>query len=404
MAREPKPRSVDSQKIDDFTGLNILDRPESCRPGELQKAINVDIDRNLDARRRKGRERIYAGRCHSLWCDKGPVLFREDYYLRKLESDYSATTLLNGLQPGRKMCYEKIFNKIYFSDEVVTGITDGFSAWGWGVEPPPQPYLTRTTGLMPPGIYRCAMTYQKIDGQESGALGSVQITLTSGGGIIVSGIQPSSDSLVQSVNIYLSTANGERLWRAMVVPNGTTTATYGGNTGEFNIPLITQFLNPPPPGHIIKYYNGRIYIAANDVLWYTEPYAYELTNLAHNYISFDGRITLLAPVRDGIWISTKKETVFWKVDDPEKPNKRLIKTIWGAIEGTQAIFDLSHGKEEKVWGWMWLATDGIHMGLDSGFIQNLTWSKWMPPDANQGTALLREEMGLNQYIVGIKQI
>lgn len=401
--REPKPGSITNEKITDFTGLNILNRPESCQPGELQKAVNVDIDRNLDIRRRKGYTPIYYGNCHSLWSDKGPVLFREDTYLRSLNPDYSATTLLGGLQMGQKMCFEKIFEKTYFADEIVCGITDGTTAWGWGVEPPPQPFLSRTTGLMPPGIYRCALTYQKQDGQESGALSSVQLSLTLRGGVIISGIRVSIDPLVEYVNIYLSTANGEKMWRALSVPNGTTTATYGGDTKEFNIPLITQFLSPPPAGHIIKYYNGRIYIAANDVLWYTEPYNYELTNLAHNYISLDGRITLLAPVRDGIWLSTKKETVFWHMSDPDKPGKRDIKTIWGAIEGTQAIIDLSQG-EEKIWGWMWLATDGIHMGLDTGHIRNLTWSKWMPPDANQGVALLREEMGLNQYIVGVKQI
>jgi hypothetical protein len=401
--KELKPRSTAEERIEDFLGLNILDRPESCKPGELQKAMNVDIDRNLDIRRRKGYARIYSGNVHSLWCDKGPVLFREDSYLRTLNTDYSATTLLSGLQSNRKMCFERIFDKIYFSDGMVTGITDGRSAWGWGVEPPPQPQLARAAGLMPPGVYLCTLTYMKVDGQESGSPLSLSITLPTRSGVALGGIVPSADPLVSSVNIYLSTANGETLYRAMSVPNGTVSTSYGGDTKAFNLPLRTQLLNPPLPGHIIKYYNGRIYVASDDILTYTEPYAYELTNLAHNYIPQDGRITLLAPVRDGIWVSTKKETYFWQVDDPNKPNKRIVKTIWGAIEGTQAIIDLSQG-DEKIWGWMWLATDGIHLGLDGGNIKNYTWSKWMPPEANWGTALLREEMGLNQFLVAVKKI
>ena len=397
-----KPKKVAEETIDDFKGLNILDRPESAGPGELQKAMNVDIDRNLDARRRKGYTRIYAGNVHSMWGDGAKVLFREDTYLRTLNPDYSATTLREDLRVNQRMAYEKIFDKIYFSDELITGITDGRTAWGWGVDVPPQPYLDRTSGLMPPGKYLCSLTYEKSDGQESGAPSSTSITLVLRGGVTISGITPSTDSNVSSVNVYLSTANGEKLYRAFSVPNGTTSATYGGDTKSFNIPLITQFLSPPPPGQNIKYYNGRIYIAQGSYLWYTEPYAYEMVNLAHNYLPLDGRITLLAPVRDGIWLSTGKETIFWKVDDPEKPSKRDVKSIWGVIEGTQQIIDLSQG-EEKIWGWMWLGKDGIHLGLDGGHIRNLTWSKWMPPDASIGTALLREEMGLNQYIVGIKQ-
>ena len=240
-----KPKSTSEQNIDDFTGLNILDRPESCKPGELQKAMNIDIDRNLDARRRKGYKSIYSGNVHSLWSDKGPVLFREDRDLRRLNPDMSATTLRGDLALNQRMAFEKIFDKIYFSDELITGITDGLTAWGWGVGTPPQPLIARVSGSMPPGIYRCAMTYMKTDGQESGALGSVQITLTTRGGVYITGIQPSPDPLVAWVNIYLSTPNGERLYRAMSVPNGTTEAIYGGDTKSFNVPLITQFRSRP---------------------------------------------------------------------------------------------------------------------------------------------------------------
>ena len=385
----------------DWAGINNIDPPEKCKPGELQTASNVDIDDNRRILRREGYLRVYTGNVHSLWGNKEFALFREGTALKRLDSGLTtATTLRTGLIGNDRMAYLEIMGRVYYSDGIVTGIVDSLGAVNrtWGIEVPGHPILVESAGAMPEGRYFCTLTYVRDDGQESGALTSVAIDITMGG-ITVNNIPISSDPTVDWVNVYISTVNGEVLYLALVLPNGTTSGYYGGTTQEFNLPLRTMHLDPPPAGQNLQYYNGRIYIANDNVLWWTEPSGYEHINLAHNSIILDSRITLLAPVDDGIWIGTEREIDFIPGKDPQE-FRRIQRSQYGAIEGTQTKLDDIGEKGDKINGWIWAARDGICLGMPQGAIKNISQARYVYTETKKGAALAREG-DFNQYIVGL---
>ncbi len=86
----------------------------------------------------------------------------------------------------------------------------------------------------------------------------------------------------------------------------------------------------------MAYYRGRIYTAAYDVLYYSEPFAYELFNMSVNWIPFNGMITLLAAAEDGIFVGTQNELFMLRGTTPEKFTLERISGC-GAVYGTQAI-------------------------------------------------------------------
>lgn len=394
-------------KMSGFMGKNNVTPTEKCKPNEFQTMTNVDITDTGQIVKRQGDNLLYSGSVHSLFANgingnATCMLFREGTALKSFDtSTNGATTLRSGITRTNWMRYLALNNLVYYTDEFITGITDGTTSRSWGLEVPPnQLVLTQTTGLLPTGRYLCSLTYVRNDGQESGAPLASWIDITSdNAGIAISNIPTSSDTTVSYVYIYLSTRNGEVLYKAVSVNNGTTTATYAGHTQEFSQKLTTLQLGPPPAGHIVQYYNGRIYIAKDSAVWYTQPYNYELVDLAHGFLFFPNRVTLFAPVMGGIWVSYKDgKTFFLEGSDPEKGFVTNWKKDSSVHEGSQQPTEVTI-RGEVMRGWIWTADDGIYLGLDGGHLINKTENRYEPGSATIAVSFNKKTRdGSNQYV------
>ena len=388
-------------RIDRFTGLDNVTPPELREPGALDTADNVDIDQLGKIRRRKGATRVYNRGSHSLWSDGSLCLFRQGANLNRLNADFSATALRSAIAGSNRMNYLALNGLVYFTDDITAGIIQDGSARSWGLEVPPEPVLSETAGDLPEGRYQVSLTYCRKDYQESGASRTVYIDISEGG-IEISSIPVSSDPAVQWVNVYLSTTNGEALYLARTLPNGTTSTTYKAPGGEVNLPLKTQALCAPFPGQLLEFYNGRIYIARDNFLFPTEPMNYELID-SMAAIPFPGRITLLAPVEDGIWLSIEgQETVFLSGDQPQS-FKLLSRAPYSAIEGTARKINAKLLKDTELQGdlWIWGSSRGICLGAPGGAFSNLTHKKYSYPFSQSGSALVREERGMVHYLLSM---
>jgi hypothetical protein len=389
-------------KIGKFLGINNVDPPELCKPGELQIATNVDITDTHQARRRDGYSSVYSGSPFSVWANKAQTicLFRESTLLKKLSTSYSASTVRTGLNVASWMNYFELNDRIYYSDGIVTGIYDGTTDRSWGLTLPTQPTATPTTGALQAGRYLICLTYHRNDGQESGSSYPISVDVTANGGISLASIPVSSDSTVDFVYIYITPCDGETFYLAKTITNGTTTASYIDTTIEFRLPIKTLHLSPAPAGQNIKFYNGRMYVASGDSIYYSEPYAYELFDLAHNRMHFDSRVAVMAPVRDGIWVATQAKTIFLSGEDAPQ-FKYTKRTDYGAIENTQAeLPELKEGAEE-VQAWIWASSDGIISAFEGGVIKNLTGSKYTNETMTIGCSFRREENDRTLFVVNL---
>lgn len=392
-------------KLNQFMGLNNVMPPEQTRLEEWQVLKNAYVNDARRMRMRDGYQLVYGGNVHSIFCDDELVLFRESTALKMLNADNTATSLRSGLIGNQIMRYLALNELVYYTDGIVTGIIDNYTDRTWGLEVPTSPTLANYVGMLDDGRYQVTLTFVRSDGQESGALVANYVDVTDGG-ISITDIPVSADSDVSYVNVYISTRDGDTLFRALTIANGTTSATYGGNTEEFSAPLRTLHLSPPPAGHLIGFYNGRVYIAEGNILWWTEPWMYELVALDRNFIPFQSRLTLLAPVLNGIWVATEDETIFL-LGDPAKPDdvQYQVKAKYGCIEGTQACItgqELSGGDGTLPnLAWLWTSTDGICMGAVDGLFQNVTDGRVNFPYSEIGHGHIRKHDDATLYLVSL---
>ncbi|KJU83826.1 hypothetical protein MBAV_003986 [Candidatus Magnetobacterium bavaricum] len=416
-----------------FRGLvNVVPTREASSPelSDLKSAVNVDIDNFGNVVTRPGFLRVYEGKVHSLYSNGKLCLFRQDDRLLQLYqvsgaeasspdvvAPYAVRTLTGGINGSLRMSYQYVAGRVYYSDAAVTGVVEVTArpipvVRSWGILPPDAPVLSATTaGILSKGQYQVTLTYTRNDGQESGASTVASIALAPGrsplrggrgGGIDI--ICPlSADPNVRKINIYVSAPNGEVPYLAASVDN-TPSDTVSGFTVPYHYrgetitgpPLLNWGLKPPPPGHLLCYYRGRLYVASLNTLWYSQPYTYELFDPAQGWLAFDNPITLVAAVEDGIFVATSQEVVFLKGTEPEKFQLMQLSDC-GAVFGTQAMGVLpgESGRSEVVF---WESRMGKCAGLSGGRIQFLTADTYNYEVGEIGTGVFWQRNGMQLYL------
>ncbi len=405
-ARVPQP-DQDTIRFETFTGLRN-DRPiERFEHTDLAAGTNIDIDNSGMISRRPGyTATAVTTASHSLWSDNAQCLLVNAGVLNSVSQAYALTPVKTLNDANARISYTKINNRVYFSSEKDNGVFENGVARTWGIAVPPTPGVSITVGNLLAGAYQFTMTYMREDGQESGAAlaGVVSVGSFATAGVIAGSdsgyglnfaLPVSTDPGVALKNLYLSTPNGEVMYLAMSMPNSQLTALYNGNALELNLPLVTQFLSPAPMGQLVGYYSGHLFVASGDMLYPSEPLAYELFDLRKG-IAMDGRITMFAVMEDkerqgiqqgmdsGLFVGTDRScgVLIGKDDFQYVP-----KVDYGAVEGAVAYVDGSLYGDNSAGARllpMWLTTQGICVGLPQMGIHNLTRTKFGYTIAGKG--------------------
>ena len=113
-------------EIKGFRGKNNVADPSRILPSGgtsfLPECLDADIDNELMAHRRKG----FAEPClpgsavHSLWSNGEICLFVQGADLKRLNPDYTATTILSGVGPAR-MVYVDVAGNVYLTNGTIIG-------------------------------------------------------------------------------------------------------------------------------------------------------------------------------------------------------------------------------------------------------------------------------------------
>lgn len=175
---------------------------------------------------------------------------------------------------------------------------------------------------------------------------------------IRSGMSASHISYCQ-VGDAIAYTNG---WQIGVIRNGTNHDFT--RPPETHYPDPTQEYNDPPVGDLIRFFAGRVWISKGNTLWYSKPFAPNLFRLAVNYIPFPAKITMIAPVRAGLFVSTANKLYFMAGTNP----KDMVQTVsahYPAIKGTDIEVDgiaVGGGKISPLPMQMFTTTNGICVG------------------------------------------
>lgn len=392
------PNHPKSVTIKTFKGENNIHSPESTNTAFLKLASNMDLDTTGGLSKREGYRVVDTGKYTSLWASENGLgcYGVKDGNLVKINSDYSSTIILNNVSE-EKISFEEVQGLIYFTNSSVNGVIENGIVRNWGLDKVnTPPILTQGIGSLLSGTYMVAYTYIDQFSRESGTAISSSITVPSGSSINLF-IPSASYPEAVFARVYCSTTDGTVLYYSGISTLNSN-YTISSTTNLIN-PLRTFNLDSPVNGHIVKLYKGRMYIAKDNVLYYSEPFQYDLFNLAENFIVFPERIKIVCPVEDGIWIGSDR-LYYLSGDSPDKfrkDNKEYVKVV----EGTEVRFSGSYLHIENTpVGYKWIISSnlGVFILFNQGLVINTTEAFYNIDRADTGSAIFIQNKGMNRYL------
>jgi len=391
-------------------GKNNVAKETDLPEGALREALNVDLYKEGNVARRKGYASVYSGtNIHSLFSTKDYTVFCENGTLNTLNAAYVASTVRTGLNATKDISYAQVNKQVYYSNDEQSGIiTENATHAEWGVESPSgQPILSSTTGSLSAGRYQVAITFASPSGEESGTQLAAVLDVTEGGGIQLSSIPQSSTAA--SVRVYVSPPNGDVLYHHVTLPMGITTGVVT-STVEGRA-LETQFMSTMPPGHIVRHYKGRMWVAIGNMLVFSPALRFGLYDPRHTYFRFSEKITVVQPVQDGIYVVADK-AYFLSGSDP-KDMEQVVVYDKGGVLNTGAsvsphVFDYKNDVIKSLGVEQtpdeiafWYSPTGAMLGFPGGRVKAVTEDRLSISEYERGATLFREEDGMRQLITSL---
>jgi hypothetical protein len=383
-------------------GLNTILRVDSLPIDALRRCVNFDIDDAGKISRRQGSSRIHSGTIvkGTLWSsdDFKRTLFVEAGSLWELIEHpigtYTPRLVRTGVGTTR-MSYLDLNGNTYYTNGVLTGLmlADG-NAVTWGmIGPGSQPNLTQgISGDLFAGTYQVAITYIATSGEESGTGLAKTIEVVADNSSILLSDFPASPPGTAFIRVYVTHRDGEGLYRMSDLHPAATHYEIDkvANTAAFR--LQTQFGMAPPPGDILEYHNGRIYIANNNILWFTEPLRYGLVKPMKGFLQFPKRITIVKAVDDGIYVCSDRTYWVSGVDTPQFHQREVLP--YGGVFGT----GINIPNFDAV---AWFSKRGICFGGENGEVLNIMQDRVAVAEYGYGTMLWREHKGIRQIVADL---
>lgn len=371
-------------------GMNNLLPPEKLSQEGfdfVQSAVNGNFTDAGTFRRRDGSDNILAGAdCHSFWTD-GTVAFLVDgtklFKLTHQNGEVSRAEIAQ-VTPGVQMSYARPGEDVYAANGVQRLRISSSSVGEWGVPVPVlSPKLaTQSGGMLKAGYYQAVVSFLSADGEEGGTTFPQQILVPDNATIVVTQIPQLAG---HTTLIYLTACNGDVFYKV----GETTAASYViVSVNEQNQRPIGLMMAQTPAGSIVRQLNGRLFVAAGNILFYSEPYHFGLYNPARNYIPFPEPITMVEPCQNGFFISA--DQTYWV--DGEVSEADLNPVLpYKAVAGTSGPVP----NQNAVW---WMSERGMVLGTADGQVQNLQEKHVAVDPGVVGASLFREQDGMKQMI------
>jgi len=168
---------------------------------------------------------------------------------------------------------------------------------------------------------------------------------------------------------------------------------YGWNKAVPNQKDSTIVYSPPPVGTMLGYYKGRMYIAQQHILWYSEANNLNTFNLK-NYLSFSSSVDMFKSVSKGIWLGTENQVLFLKGNSPDKLTQER-KALVGVIPGSDTYVDCTsipglvdeYGYQLDGVGVLFCTPKGIYLGTEDGKLMQLSKGKLTIPKSLLGAGV-----------------
>lgn len=382
-------------------GMDKLSDETSIPQGAWRTITNIDVSRAGQMSVREGFARIATGEYYSLWyaLQRGVMLAAKNGTLYSINTTTGAATALINTGSQTIINYCEYNGNIYAVNAggVFTIPSGSSTASRCGTAAPQPPTVSASpNGGLVAGKYAVAISTINAAGEESGSTAPQVVTLTADGGIQLSGLPIVTGG---KVAIFATTTNGDILYEYTQAPATFTThlisATPQGS------PIRTAYMSTLPGGHIIRWHNGRLYVASDDTLWYSDPFTPHLTQTSTNFVQFSGTISFVEAVQGGIYVGDTRGV--WFLDGGD-PTKFVLKRVSGcrAIPGTSLIVPNEHFNPKVVNTQLpvavWLCTSGYAVGTSEGTVIELNADFVRVPISQTGATTFAIRKGRKQVL------
>ena len=155
----------------------------------------------------------------------------------------------------------------------------------------------------------------------------------------------------------------------------------------------TKTVSNPPAGQLMEIAFGRMWIAKDDAVYHSEPYAYNWFDLARCVIPFHSKVTLLRAVQDGLYISDTARIYFAQGTEPSAMQLITVADYPAVLHAV--ALDKVNGTRLGLQTNDQYLLIGTKKGLCAagprGEFVNLTEEKIEYPDVSRGSAVIRKE-------------
>jgi hypothetical protein len=374
-------------------GVDNLRKGFDISEGFLRDAVNVDISNNGKIKRRAGSTSYIAGTsCHSLY-SYGNFMCHVDNGNLKVYNANKTLLSTTPVNPLAIFAYETVNGDTYCTNGVNTYVISSSGVVSpWGVPNPLfQPTLARFPGALFAGTYQLAITYVSSTGEESGTGRAATITVPDESSIVVTGF-PVTPTGVAKVRVYLSNPDGGEMYLYNEYNNQVDSAQISASA--LGPQLRTQFMSKLPAGSDVAYSQGRLFVASDNVVYYSQPLRYGLYNNTSDFLLFPTPVKLIWGAFDGLYVATETETYFVVGAGTDAQEQKLVLPT-GAIPGTKARMP------DKV-GEMWMTPKGVVRAYAGGQIDNISYDKVSIGEYKSGAAIIREDDGLRRFVSSVK--
>lgn len=157
---------------------------------------------------------------------------------------------------------------------------------------------------------------------------------------------------------------------------------YVWKAGEYHGPATNKRFTVPNEIKHLEEYSGRMFASANNVLWWSEPFRYDLFDLTRSFVQFSDKIRMIKSVDNGLFVGTDKNIYFLSGSVPSEFQLRVL-SGFPAIEGscsTDYVEGSDIGFQESGLCAVWASIEGAIIGAPSGQIKNLNKGKVIYPE------------------------
>lgn len=168
--------------------------------------------------------------------------------------------------------------------------------------------------------------------------------------------------------------------------------------------IAGKLYGAPPLATEIEAFNGRIYCAVENVLWFTELFLYDQVDKTKNFIQFEHKITMLAAVDDGLYVGTEGGLFFLSgtaargLKQTKITTEQVVRGSCVRVQADQIHPNASRAAIPKQKALAFLAADGVHAAFNGGEVHDLTRGRVLLPEGKYAAGLLREQDGMSHYI------